>query len=208
VTKPALVRSLEAPIPLSTTLSHLGLMFAAFAGTVLLRRRGERYVSTGLLLIGIAAFIGALRYSINPGLTELYTFVTTLAACTGLPLIAVQYASTQLGWPGRDGRMNTMGASVVGFALFGLAFPLPLYAHLVAGASLLAIAGCALRTVSSAPRRSGLAVLGALVVLFAGTAVGRVGVLGPFPRLDVFNALCTGAVLAIAAGLPYRRPDW
>lgn len=183
-------------------------MLAAFSGTVLLRRRGERYVSSGLMLVGIAAFIGALRFGVNPELTELYSFVTSLAVCTGLPLIAVQFASTHTGWPGRDGRMNTMGASVVGFALFGLAFPFPLYAHLVAGLSLLAVSGFALQRLAIDPRRAGLAILGAMVALFAGLAVGRAGMLGPFLRTDVFNVLLTGAVLALAAGLPYRSADW
>ena len=98
-------------------------------------------MSTGLLLVGVAAFIGALRFSINPELHDVHRFTSALATCTGLPLIAVQYLATCSGWPGRDGRMNTMGASVVGFAAFGLAFPLEIYATAVGGLSMLIVAG-------------------------------------------------------------------
>ena len=183
-------------------------MLAAFAACAILRRRGERYVSTGLLLVGVAAFIGALRFSINPELHDVHRFTSALATCTGLPLIAVQYLATCSGWPGRDGRMNTMGASVVGFAAFGLAFPLEIYATAVGGLSMLIVAGSGIRCAAEDPRRSAFAILGAVGVACAGLVVGTQGTVGPFLAIDVFHVVLTASFVGIAAGLPRRATDW
>lgn len=179
-------------------------MLAAFAGTLALRRRGERYVSTGLLLIGVAAFIGTLRHSINPELQNLHHFVSALASCAGLPLIAVQYASTRFGRPGPEGRMNTMGVSVVGFAAFGLAFPLALYPTLVGGLSMAVVLIAAGASFKRDARRAAFAFGGALAYIVAGLVVGTTGKLGPFLRVDVFHVVLAVASLGLAAGLPRR----
>ncbi|MEZ4320979.1 MAG: hypothetical protein R3F61_26105 [Myxococcota bacterium] len=197
----------ESIIQLSTAMSDGVLMLAAFAACIWLRRRGERYTSTGFLLIGIAAFIGAVRFSINPELAELHGFVSDLATCTGLPLIGVQYLATCYGWPGPDGRMTTMGASVVGFAAFGLAFPVPLYGTIVGAISMgLVIAG-AIRCLPLHPARASRAIGGAVAFIVAGLAVGTQGTLGPFLRVDVFHGILVLAIAGLTTGLPVRGPD-
>lgn len=182
-------------------------MAVAFAACVVLRRRGERYVSTGLLLVGCAAFIGVLRFGVNPELADLHRFVSALATHTGMPLIAVQFLATCYRWPGPDGRMTTMGASVVGFAAFGLAFPLPVYGTIVGAASMIAVAAGAVRTLPSDARRGGLALAGAIGVALAGLVVGTDGSIGPLLRVDVFHAVLAASLAAIAAGLPVRASD-
>lgn len=194
----------EALIHLSTAISDALLMLVAFAVTRWLRGRGERYVSTGVLLIGIAAFIGSVRYSINPGLAELHRFVAALAVCAGLPLIALQFASTNLGWPGSEGRLNGMGVSVVGFAAFGLAFPLGPYPTVVGSLSMLVVATAALRSLRTDPARSAAALAGSATFLFAGLGVGTEGMLGPFRCLDLFHLVLAPAVALLAWGLPPR----
>jgi len=182
-------------------------MLAAFAATLWLRRRGERYTSTGFLLIGCAAFIGAMRYSINPELEELHGFAGDLATCTGLPLIGVQYAATCIGKPGPDGRMITMGASVVGFALFGLAFPIPIYGTVVGALSMgLVIAG-GVRCLPVQPKRASAAIGGAILFVVAGLAIGTEGSIGPLLRVDLFHILLVIAIGGLAWGLPLRGPD-
>ncbi|MCA9566487.1 MAG: hypothetical protein KC656_01550 [Myxococcales bacterium] len=184
-------------------------MLVAFGCTLVLRRRGERYVSTGTLLIGIAAFIGMLRFGVNPELADLHRFVSALATCAGLPLMAVQYASTRFGWPGRDGRMNTMGASVVGFAAFGLAFPVDLYPTVVGALAMIVVLVAGLATLPGPERaRGAMAAVGALLFALAGLVVGTTGTLGPFLRIDVFHAVLCVAVGLLAAGLPERPADW
>lgn len=198
------IRRTEALIQLSTAISDGLLMLVAFAATRWLRARGERYVSTGALLIGIAAFIGSVRFSINPGLAELHRFVSALASCAGLPLIAVQYASTNLGWPGSEGRLNTMGVSVVGFAAFGLAFPIGIYPTLVGALSMVVVAGAAIEGLSTDARRGAAALTGAVAFALAGLVVGTKGSLGPVLRVDVFHAVLSVAVVLLAWGLPPR----
>lgn len=194
-------------IQLSTALSDGTLMLAAFAACLWLRARGERYTSTGFLLIGCAAFIGTVRFSINPELDELHGFVSALATCTGLPLIGVQYLATCLRWPGPDGRMITMGASVVGFAAFGLAFPVPLYGTLVGALSMIAVIAGAARCVPHHPRRAAAAIGGALAFVLAGLVIGTEGTLGPMLRVDVFHYVLIAAIAGLAWGLPPRGPD-
>ena len=179
-------------------------MLATLGACFWLRRRGERYVSTGLMLVGVAAFIGALRFSINPDLADVHRFTSALATCTGLPLIAVQYLSTCVGWPGPEGRMNTMGAAVVGFAAFGLAFPLPIYATAVGAISMVVVIGSALRCFATRGALALVAVGGALGVALAGLVVGTEGSVGPLLAIDVFHALLAVAFLGIAIGLPVR----
>lgn len=183
-------------------------MLAAFGACVWLRRRGERYVSTGLLLVGVAAFIGALRFSINPELADVHRFTSSLATCTGLPLIGVQYLATCSGWPGRDGRMNTMGASVVGFAAFGLAFPLPIYATAVGAVAMVVVIGSALRCFSAHGTHVLAAVAGALGVALAGLVVGTEGAYGPLLAVDLFHGVLALSFVGLAVGLPKRPADW
>lgn len=174
---------------------------------MVLRRRGERYVSTGVLLVGIAAFIGAIRFGVNPELAVLHRFVSALATLTGLPLIAVQYLSTCFGWPGPAGRMNTMGASVVGFAAFGLAFPIEAYATIVGGASMVVVAAGGLLRLAVDPGRAVAAVAGAVGVACAGLVIGTEGSMGPFLRIDVFHAVLTVSFVGVVAGLPERLSE-
>lgn len=183
-------------------------MLVAFAGTGVLRRRGERYVSTGLMLIGVAAFIGALRFSINPELADVHKFTSALATCTGLPLIAVQYLATCMGWPGHDGRTKTMGASVVGFAAFGLAFPLPIYATLVGGMSMAIVAASAARCAKQHLSQAVAATAGALCFACAGLVVGTEGSYGPVLAVDVFHGVLAVGCVGLAYGLPERSQDW
>lgn len=183
-------------------------MLATLGACVWLRRRGERYVSTGLLLVGVAAFIGALRFSINPELADVHRFTSALATCTGLPLIGVQYLATCSGWPGHDGRMNTMGASVVGFAAFGLAFPLPIYATAVGAVAMVLVVVSALKCFSTQGPRVLGAVAGALGVALAGLVVGTEGAYGPILAVDLFHAVLALSFLGLAYGLPERPTDW
>ncbi len=182
-------------------------MLVAFAATVWLRGRGERYASTGMLLIGIAAFIGTVRFAINPELEELHGFVSALATCTGLPLIAVQYASTCFGRPGPDGRMITMGTSVVGFAALGLAFPVPVYSTLVGALSMLVVIAGAARCIPHEPARAGSAIMGAIGFMSAGLAIGTEGAFGPLLAIDAFHAVLAVALVGLAWGLPFRADD-
>lgn len=195
----------EVAIQLSTAASDLLLALVTAGACVALRRRGERYVSTGLLLVACAAFIGSLRFAVNPELADLHRFTTALATHTGMPLIGVQYASTAFGRPGPDGRMVTMGVSVVGFSAFGLAFPLPIYGTLV-GAGSMAVVIAASSTFADR-RRAIAAIAGALGVALAGLVIGTEGALGPVLRIDVFHAVLTAAFVGLAAGLPPRVDD-
>lgn len=195
-------------IQVSTAISDTVLMLATLGACFWLRRRGERYVSTGLMLVGVAAFIGALRFSINPDLADVHRFTSALATCTGLPLIAVQYLATCAGWPGRDGRMNTMGAAVVGFAAFGLAFPLPIYATAVGALSMLTVVVSAARCFGRHGPVVLAAVIGAVGVALAGLVIGTEGSIGPLLAIDVFHGVLALAFLGLAVGLPERHADW
>ena len=182
-------------------------MLVAFAACLWLRGRGERYASTGFMLIGIAAFIGVVRFGVNPELAELHGFVSALATCCGLPLIGVQFLATCWSWPGPDGRMVTMGTSVVGFAAFGLAFPFAAYGTVVGAASMVAVAAGAARCVPHHPRRAAAAAGGAVLFALAGLVIGTQGSVGPFLAIDVFHAVLCVAVAGLAWGLPVRGDD-
>lgn len=164
-------------------------------------------MSTGLLLIGIAAFIGTVRFAINPELAQLHGFITELATCTGLPLIAVQFAATCLGWPGREGRMTAMGASVVGFAAFSLAFPFPLYSFVVGSLSMLVVAAGAVRCVSRGSARSAAALLGAAGFALASLGLSGEGTVGPLRHIDLAHLVLALSCAGLAYGLPNRAMD-
>lgn len=197
----------ESIIQLSTVISDGILALVAFGACLWLRGRGERYASTGFLLMGIAAFIGTVRHAVNPELAELHGFVSDLAACTGLPLIGVQYLSTCFKQPGPDGRMITMGTSVVGFAAFGLAFPVPLYGTIVGAIAMLAVIAGAARCMPHHPKRASAAIAGALTLMLAGLVIGTDGWLGPIRRVDVFHFALVAAIGGLSYGLPVRGTD-
>ncbi len=194
-------------IQLSTAMSDGLLMLVAFAACMWLRSRGERYASTGFMLIGIAAFIGAVRFGVNPDLAELHGFVSALATATGLPLIGVQFLSTCWNRPGPDGRMITMGTSVVGFAAFGLAFPFEAYGTVVGALSMVAVIVGASRCLPHHPKRGAAAIVGALLFAVAGLVIGTEGDVGPFLAIDVFHGVLCIAVGGLAWGLPIRGDD-
>ena len=139
-----------------------------------------------------------LRHGINPELAPLQGFVTQLALATGTPLMAVQFACSAWQTPGRDGRMTTMGASVVGFAFFSLALGVEAYASLIATTSMVVLGGAGVTIGRLDPPRAGLAFVGAVLLTFGAWT----------PVLAVQQAVFALAGLAVVLALPERPADW
>ncbi len=187
--------------PLPITLAYAALGLSCTLTTVALRRRGERYVSTAALLYALWAAVGVAEHGTGLDLADLHRFAGSLATCTGLPLVAVQYTSTCVGWPGREGRLNVMGMGVVGFAAFGLAFPIELYPRLIAWLTAVVVMTTVGVGAQSRTRRLA-ALLGALGIAVVGRADEALSSQGVALRCGVLAV----AIALLGMGLERRAP--
>jgi len=130
-------------------------------------RAGHRSGGIGLSLLGVAAGLGALRFSVAPGVSDLHELAIWIVATVGLPLIGIGYLQRVRAVDARVaalvlGVFSALGASPMGHSAYaagsaalGMLLVLAISVRIGsvtggAGATAVLVAGLALRPASEA----------------------------------------------------------
>lgn len=185
----------------STCASDLVLAISCAVFAWRLARQAEplrRYGAVGMVLMAIAAGIGAARYGGLPELRPMHLGASHLAGAVAPASFALVALALVRGEPARGHRLVLGGLAALGagWLLFEFVVPLPLYRTLIGALGVVVMLGLALRL------RTGPAVslaLGGLALALAGLVIGTEGSVGPVLAIDLFHL-----VLALAHGLVAR----
>jgi len=156
-----------------------------------------RTAGLGLLLVGIAALVGTLRFAGQEQLAGAHAGLSGLAACVGLPTVAAGWATAVFA-PHRAelARRYVFGVLLV---VAAMVWWVALVRTVLGALAMLTVAVAAARAL---PRWAGaLGALGAALTLGVGLLIGTEGDLLGFPRVGWFHLGLAGANLALAAGL-------
>lgn len=176
-------------------LSDLVLLLAC-AGTAVAWGAGRPAWRGAMVLLGLAAAAGVLRYSGVPEAQGPHRFLSLLAACVAFVLMLAD-----LRWP--DAPLAQRGAAVGRFVVLvgGLGVAVahmltPLWAQVVPGFSALLIVATVLQRRSAAGGVGAALLLGSFVVA---AVVGAEALLpGGFSKTQALHYLLAGAVVALA----------
>lgn len=195
---------------LATTISDGALALTSFALARSLvvaagapaARRALRGAALGLGLMGAAALVGALRFAGLEELAPIHRGLTDAATAITMPMMGA--AALTLAWPlqwSARAWSRWLGLLVVLFVAARLAGAFAIHGLVIGAVGTGGVLVAGLRVVARL-RAAGVRLLvGAVLVLIAGLAVGSEGELGPFARIDVFHYLLALADLALVAGL-------
>lgn len=174
--------------------SDLLLALACMAAIALLRgraRTGSTAMITGWVLLGIAAFVGGLRYALWPQLESGHRLLSDLAAGLGLPAVACGLLLA-LRVPARITDVSLLAALVVVFVCAAIAG-----VPRVPGMAIALVASCAVALTATGAAR-GAAVL-ALLALLIGGGFSR-GVPQPWAIGGLHLALAVAQLAWVAVG--------
>lgn len=167
------------------------VVLALACGFIALRvARARPGVALACAAIGIAATIGALRFSVLPELSGAHRFLSLTGSTAALPLLAASLA-----WPdgqaaktGRGAALTLLVGSALGIAVVvGAGFPL--WGQAVPALSAIAILAGAVR--AGIPRKF----MGALILVATFGFVAAKVPLGGFEPLEVLHYGMTAALL-------------
>ena len=193
-----------AAMILSTAISDAVLAVAAFAFVVPLAAAGRelRAAALGFALMGAAALCGSLKFAGVVQLEWLHRALSDLATAVSMPTIGagalalvLSLAITPRGW------RRWIGGLVALCVAARYAGVMASYGLVIGALGTFAVVAAGMIARGRAPIGSKLLLVGAALVLVAGLAVGTVGEIGPFARIDVFHYLLAVADRALAGGL-------
>lgn len=195
----------DSVLVLSTLTAIRSLITGAPLGA---QRHHLHAAAIGLSLMGLAAFVGVLRFAGADALLPLHSTLSAFATSMTMPLLGL--AAVAIAWPLALTRRRWLRITGLLAGLFALAMlldVLPLYGIGIGALGTLSALFVGLRSLAA---RGGLLLTsGAILVLIAGLGVGTDGELGPVDRIDVFHYLLALANLAFGPALVQlaRRPS-
>ncbi len=163
------------------------------------RGGGAGTAGVGLLLVGVAAAFGALRFSFAPSLALTHLGVSRLAAMVGLPLVGVGWV-TAVWFPDRARQVRPYAFVLLLVAAVAMIAVEP-YRTAVGGSGMAAALVASLWTLRRDPVAGLLGALGAVGVVVAGLAIAGEGSLGPLSRIAWVHLALAAANALLAAGL-------
>lgn len=172
----------------------------ALGGWLLGRGRpSDRTVGIGLLLVGVAAVVGTLRFAGRTELVDAHAGLSGLAACVGLPCVGAGWATAVFA----PARAEVVRRYVFGVLLVvaAMVWWMPLARTLLGGVGMIAVLVAA---AGVAPRERGAAALGALgagLTLAVGLVIGTEGELLGFPRVGWFHLGLAAGAAALGEGV-------
>ncbi len=153
------------------------------------------------IFVAAAATLGTIRFLALADIVALHRYVSAWAATVGLPCMAVAYVCLKN--QGRGGKY--LGFWVIFFGVLtqlDWEFELPFVNEIVGVLSLGLIIYRSLKHKGSLP--AAVAIVGCVLIIFAGLGIGTQGYCGPLPCVDIFHytlALAYGAIVGHFAGV-------
>jgi hypothetical protein len=158
----------------------------------------------GLLLIGIAAAFGAVRFSVAPGLTPVHMGLAKVAGAAGVPLVAVGLATATFA------RAYARSVGMTALVLLPVAavvlMAIEPYRVGIAGLGVLVAAGSGALLYRRDRAPGTMVALGALVVLVAGLGIAGEGIWAGLSRVGWFHLAMAAACLLLGLGLQRADP--
>lgn len=156
----------------------------------------------GLSVMGLAAFVGVLRFAGADALLPLHSTLSAFATSMTMPLLGL--AAVAIAWPlalTKRGWIRITGLLAGLFAIAMVLDVLPTYGIGIGALGTMSALFVGLRSLGRDRRGGLLLTSGAVLVLVAGLGVGTDGEIGPFDRIDVFHYLLALANLAFGPAL-------
>lgn len=166
---------------------------------LLQRGGGAGTAGVGLMLVGIAATFGTLRFGGAAGLGQAHDGVSKLAGLVGIPLVGFGYVSAAF-FPDRAVAARAyafVSLLVAAVALIGVSA----YGTAIGGLGMLGTVVGAIAAHRGAPRVALLGIAGAMGVLLSGLVVAGEGSWGPMSRIAWFHLSLALSCALLAAGL-------
>lgn len=162
------------------------------------------YLSVGSLgvgLVGLAALTGTVRFAGVEEVVPAHEFLSRLAGMTGVPMVGLAYV-------GFSARLPTVWVTGVaaGLTLLGVLVDVRLVRTGLGAVAMLAVLGACLPTLARRPGARLAGMMGAVLTLVTGLAIGTKGELFGFPRLDWFHVGLAIADALLVAGLLWFEP--
>ncbi len=166
---------------------------------LLARGGGAGTGGVGLLLVGIAASFGTIRFGGVDSLTTAHQGVSQLAALVGIPMVGFGYLSLAF-FPQHAQSARSYVFVPLLVAAVGL-IAVPTYGTIIGGISLVAIAIGALSAGGLGSSSALFGVVGAVGVLISAEVVAGEGRWGPMSRIAWFHLSFAASCALLAAGL-------
>jgi len=152
-----------------------------------------RTTGIGLLLVALAASVGALRLSGSDQLAFPHDALSGVAAIVGLPLVGAGWVTAAFR-PDRASQARIAVLAPLLLASLGL-WHLPLVRTALGGAGMLAVLVASGRVARTHPIAATMGAAGALLTVGVGLGIGTNGELMGFPRVGWFHlGLAAGAI--------------
>ena len=160
---------------------------------------GAGTAGVGLLLVGIAATFGAVRFAFAPDLALAHEGVTRLAGMVGIPMVGVGWV-TAVWFPEKARQVRPYAFVLLLIASVALIAVEP-YRTAVGALGMVASLVAAAWALRRDPVAGALGALGAVGVMVAGLAIAGEGSFGPMSRIAWFHLALAVANALLGAGL-------
>ncbi|HHO51622.1 MAG TPA: hypothetical protein ENK18_12290 [Deltaproteobacteria bacterium] len=181
-------------------------LVALVAGLRLLQRGGGAGTAgVGLILVGIAATFGTIRFGGVQSLAQAHDGVSRLASLVGIPLVGSGYLSVAF-FPQHAVAVRPyvfVSLLVAAVALIGV----PLYGTVIGGAAMIGAAVAAIVGLRRPPSAAAEGLAGAVGVLLCGLVVSGEGSWGPLSRTAWLHLGLSASCALLATGLLRGAPS-
>ncbi|EMJ91921.1 DUF6962 family protein [Leptospira alstonii] len=156
----------------------------------------------GFLTIGISAGLGTIHFFGIELLDPIYRFCVGLASFVGVPLIGIGFFHIGIKKLERNTFYPIAGVLLILYVIFGYVFPFPLLSTVLGGAAMVTAILVCIRKNSGTTKVAALyGILGAILFILAGLAIGTTGSRGPILNVDIFHIVLAVAVYSLGVSL-------
>lgn len=178
------------------------LSSVAFYTAFQLFRSGPSFAkvaATGILIIGLASFIGFINHFGIPQTAPFGSFFGGLSNFLGVPFIGLSFAMLSI----KNKKLPTLliALFIVIYVIFTYFYSLPILPTVLGSISMLTIITVSISKARENSTFSILGILGAILIIMAGLFIGTEGKIGSFLRLDLYHYAITGALICFGKAL-------
>lgn len=187
---------------ISIVISDGVLSSVAFYSAFQLFRSGlsfAKVAATGILIIGLASFVGFINHFGIPQTASFGKFFGGLSNFMGVPLIGLAFAMLVF----KNTRLSTLliALFLIIYIVFTHFYSFPILPTLLGSISMLTIITVSISKIRENSSFSILGIIGAILIIVAGLVIGTEGKIGSFLRLDLYHYTIAGASLCFGKSL-------